>query len=370
MQWLAWLLLLGAAVAAVGGTMVLKDRIRIVVQEDGAGEGPDPVALLRDEVRAVGRDLEALTAALGGNLERLVTTLDAAAAARHEDVRGARAELAAMRNESAAARAGLAQELARLGQAVAALQAGAEPHPRPEIPVRGPDPTVASAPAMPTTSAPPAAAAEPEIAAAAAPTPRRAGFLSFQLPSRSFRFDQEQDFVVIPELSRVGFDARSTLHDFSGVTSTVTGAFHADLHDPAGGWRGAVTCRAETLLTGVDGRDAGLREHLATEQFPEIRFELTGFRPDPDGIDASAQTVRGIAHGRMTIRGRTRDLVMPLQVGVDPSWRVVVEGQVPLKLSDYEVPVPSKLGLISMQDEVKVWIALRARPQGGGTHGP
>ena len=32
---------------------------------------------------------------------------------------------------------------------------------------------------------------------------------------------------------------------------------------------------------------------------------------------------------------------------------------------DYGVPVPSQLGVINMQDEVKIWIALRARVQAG-----
>jgi hypothetical protein len=55
---------------------------------------------------------------------------------------------------------------------------------------------------------------------------------------------------------------------------------------------------------------------------------------------------------------------MPLKVVVDESMRLVVEGESPLKLSDFGVPVPSKLGLISMQDEVRIWISLRARVAG------
>jgi hypothetical protein len=56
---------------------------------------------------------------------------------------------------------------------------------------------------------------------------------------------------------------------------------------------------------------------------------------------------------------------MPVHIRVDPQQRVVIEGQLPLRLSDYEVPVPNQVGLISMEDEVKVWIALRARSAGG-----
>ena len=68
----------------------------------------------------------------------------------------------------------------------------------------------------------------------------------------------------------------------------------------------------------------------------------------------------------MTIRGQTRELTMPVAIEVDPQKRVVVTGQAPLELSDYGVPVPSQLGIINMQDEVVVWVALRARVQTGG----
>ena len=69
--------------------------------------------------------------------------------------------------------------------------------------------------------------------------------------------------------------------------------------------------------------------------------------------------------GKMTIRGQTRPLTMAVSIEIDPQKRVVVKGESPLKLSDYGVPVPSQLGVINMQDEVKIWIALRARMQKG-----
>jgi polyisoprenoid-binding protein YceI len=169
----------------------------------------------------------------------------------------------------------------------------------------------------------------------------------------------------LPELSRVGFDAKSTLHDFSGVTSTLSGRFSANLGDPAGGWKGTVACKVATLITGVDGRDASLREHMDSEHHPEIRFDLTGFTPQKDGIDTAKMTVRGEGEGTMTIRGKSRDLRLPLQVSVDASRRVLIEGEAALKMSDYGIAVPSQLGVINVQDEVKVWLSLRARAKVG-----
>ena len=65
----------------------------------------------------------------------------------------------------------------------------------------------------------------------------------------------------------------------------------------------------------------------------------------------------------MTIRGKTLVLRVPVKIEVDPQQRVVIKGQAKLKLSDYGVPVPSQLGVINMEDEVMVWLALRARAQ-------
>jgi polyisoprenoid-binding protein YceI len=63
----------------------------------------------------------------------------------------------------------------------------------------------------------------------------------------------------------------------------------------------------------------------------------------------------------MTIRGVEREVAMPVRMVLDDAHRLSVEGELDLKLSDYGVPVPSKLGVVKMKDQVRVWIALRAR---------
>jgi polyisoprenoid-binding protein YceI len=236
---------------------------------------------------------------------------------------------------------------------------------------------VAAAAATPPLTAP-AEPAVPEAAVAVAPVPSapipaaapaappKPGFLSFSLPASQFRFAEPQDYQLVAELCRVGFDAKSTLHDFTGVTKDVRGQFHADFDDPQGAWSGEILATAGSLQTGVEGRDTNMWEYLQTKEHPEIRFVIERFAPAVDGIDAGKQTVRGVVHGTMTIRGKSRALALPLAVEVDPQKRVVLTGQVSLKLSDYDVPVPSKLGVINMQDEVVVWIALRARTKVGG----
>ncbi|HZN41017.1 MAG TPA: YceI family protein [Planctomycetota bacterium] len=359
LQWLGALFIVLLVATAIGGLLVLKDRVRVVVQSDAPTSGPDPTALLRDDVQVLASRMGELQAALSQNFDRLQAAIEERTAARHADV-------IALRQEVGTAR----QLLDRLTQDLVALRGqvrGLQPQAAPQQQPAPANPRVESAAeaAVPVEVAPsPPAHAEPAPAVPQAkPAP---GFLSFSLPAVQFRCDELQDYALLPGLCRVGFDAKSTLHDFTGVTEKVAGRFAADFDDPEGAWSGEVTVDAGSLVTGVEGRDTDMWEHLATKEHPQIRFAIQRFRPAPGGIDVQKQTARGDIDGKMTIRGQTRSLTMPVQLEVDPQKRVVVSGQVPLKLSDYGVPVPSQLGIINMQDEVVVWIALRARMQPKG----
>lgn len=371
LAWIGLLALVALGLGTAAGLAVLHDRVRIVVQADGT---PDAAALtvaqLRDEVGQVQRDLRALADALAAGVQHLATGQDEGAAA-HAAALSAQLQKVQAGNELVSARVqGIADGQLALRATLADLAdhtVAAAPAPGDAQPGDGP-PAAAAPTASPTVSpaAAPATVAsvtEPTPPAADTPVRRRSAF-AFTLPSQVFRFDARQRFELLPSLSRVGFDAKSTLHDFTGVTSDVQGSFRADFDDPDGAWSGEIRVAARTLRTGVDGRDSNLREHLDTEHFPELRFAIERFVPAADGVDVAKQTARGEVRGTLTIRGRARAFAMPIAVEVDPQRRVVVTGQAPLKLSDYGVPVPSQLGVINMQDDVQVWIALRARARG------
>lgn len=381
LQALGALFVLALVGGAIAGFMVLKDRVRVVVAADAAATGPDPVALLRDDVQTVARDLAALQQALASNFEQLGNALEERANGRHADVLAMQKDLAALQQRVGALgqqTAGIAGQLQGLPDVVAAAVATKVPAADPAQPGPATAVSVATAPpdVVPSLRDPAnavaAPTAEPKVEEPAAvpatrpDKPAKGAFLSFSVPAAPFRFDAAQDYALLPDLCRVGFDAKSTLHDFTGVTSQVRGSFHADFDDPQGAWTGEVVVQAASLVTGVDGRDENMREHLDTKKHAEIRFALERFRPAQDGIDVARQTARGDVVGTMTIRGQSKPFTMPVTIEIDPQKRVVLKGQAPLKLSDYGVPVPSQLGLINMQDEVVVWIALRARVLAGG----
>lgn len=400
--------LVGMFVASVGALLMVKEKFTITIAGDTAAkhDGPDPVALLRDDVGSLRRDQAALAQTLEKNFLALADsptadgvdgkTLAAALAPVREALARHEAELKrqsvesrsggeAAKREVLAALDGLRtriEALAARETTAAAAPPPAEPPPppvspspapaplpAPEAPVPTPTPTptppTPPAPAVvpaPNAPSPTAAGETPASTAAAAPAEKRKRFLSFNLPSKGFDFDKATRFEWIPSLSRVGFDAKSTLHDFSGTAADVEGSFTARLSHPEAGAKGNAKVLAVNLDTGIKERNQDMESSLEVTRFPTIEFVLSSFQTTQ--VDAKAMTVSGTAKGKLTLHGVTKDVTVPLRFSVDESRRVVVEGETPVRMSDYGVSVPTKMGVLSVSNDAKIWLALRARAVG------
>ena len=396
--------LVALGVGGLAALAVVKQRITLVVhdeQQASAARGPDPLDLLRADLTQLREDFGAFTQALGPQLEQLHASLDGASLERAQAAQAALAKLETRAQSDAAALGArldaLAQNVARtqseqaaalvwLERTFAAVSAS-EPTPaadatqtplsdavatatsetQPETsnePVSAPvaAPAQPSAPATADASSTAAPQSSPtEAAQAPAGEPKRA-FLSFSLPSQSFSFAGRQRLALVPSLSRVGFDAKSTLHDFSGVTQKVEGELEVDLANPAAGCSGAVRVDARSLDTGMADRDAGRREQLSVEAHPQLRFTWTGVRDAQ--VDAAAQKLTAVALGKLAIKGVEREVAFPVRVSVDASKRVAIEGELEVAMKDWGVEPPSQLGMIRVENKLKLWIALRARSLG------
>lgn len=330
------------------------ERVHVQVS-DGSNAGDERDRLLIDRVETLSTDLDELIAVLEANFGGIARALDEEGDARAAESARVRERLTAL--ESALPFALQARETAgALSATLARLEALANAQ-IPLVEQLVAPPMQASAP---SAEAPPALVTPQEAESA---VERKRSFLAFDLPSRDFRFEGPQRFEVLGDLSRVGFDAKSTLHDFTGISDRVSGEFTVDLAHPDDGISGAIAVRVESLNTGVGGRDEALREHLEGTEFDELRFEPTRFVATRS--DASKLELDGVVHGKLTIRGVTREIEVALQARVDDSRRLVLEGEWPLLLSDYGVPVPNQLGVVSMQDEVRAWLRLRTRARAG-----
>ncbi len=369
---LAILGLVGGSIVALG---IVKERIHVTIaaEEDAAKRGPDPIELLRADVGVISGDLAALSKGIGDGMQSLHDSLDSAASEREAAlatrVVALETKLDAMKSAAARDREMLQSAIAALGESVAEARLEA---------ASAQERTVEAAPLvvlekMPEIATPPPEVeVAPEVAPApVAPTPAaippKKGFLGFRLPSGAFAFDQRQRFAILPSLSRVGFDAKSTLHDFSGVTTKVDGKFSVNLAKAGEKPLGTITVETKSLDTGLVDRDVDMKKYLGAEQFAALTFEWSGFTAT--AVDAKAMTVAGNATGKLTIRGKSHDVSMPVKVSVDASKRVAIDGELSIKMSDYDVAPPSQLGLIKVEDEVKMWVALRARLVGPAKEG-
>jgi polyisoprenoid-binding protein YceI len=370
--------------AGVGAWALTKEQVQVTIADGAAAarDAEDPTAALAERIGGLEEDIRALAAALGANLQVLDENLGNAAAARDAALREQLADrAAAAQRQDVATRAALADARRAIDALREEFRAAAAAHPpTAAVLAAGSDPGPDAAPPAPAsgTELPPTAEpGDPAVAAEADPAPhpdpgsevepaappQKKSFLAFRLPSDSFRFEGPRGWQIIPSLSRVGFDAKSTLHDFTGATTKVEGSIRTDLAAPDRGSEGSIRADAAALDTGLDDRNLAMREHLSTAEHPRIEFRLESF--EVGEVDAAGMSVQGTATGRMSIRGVTRDFAMPVRMQVDASRRLKIDGEAGLRMSDYGVVVPSKLGMISVTDEVRVWIALRARPEAG-----
>jgi len=355
-----------------------KQGLHITVRE---GSGPDKategVALLEDRVTSLEKDLAGLAKALGQNFQRLQANLSDESGENRTRIQAQLQEIedqiTALRTETRSEQTVLARRAANMTQQIAHLAEMQKDRPVVATPTVTTPAATSPAGSQSTRPVPKPVAIAPRAAspqeksttkpkqAARPPRKKRRGFLSFDLPSQTVAFDKRQTWKLIPSLSRVGFDGKSTLHNFSGVSSRLSGTIEVDLSHPGKHPSARIEVQASTLETGVAGRNAEMYATLDTKKHPQIQFDLLSFAGK--SVDAKLETVVGVVHGTMTIRGARREVDMPTTLHIDSSRRLHIAGEMPLDLTDYGIKPPSKMGLIGMNKLVKVWVRLRARIQ-------
>lgn len=148
----------------------------------------------------------------------------------------------------------------------------------------------------------------------------------------------------------LSFDARASVGDFTGTTSTMTGQMMggADL----GTVRGWVEAPVNTLKTGNGRRDRDLNKSMESDKFPTMRFDLAGVTPGVSRGDSTAVTLAGA----LTIHGVKRDVTMPATVILQPEG-IRLRSTFPLNLTDYQIGGLSKmLGILKMYPDIVVHV--------------
>lgn len=157
-------------------------------------------------------------------------------------------------------------------------------------------------------------------------------------------------FRIQPEASDVGFKATSRLMDVDGKFSRITGEVTLDPKDPATAVI-TLTIESASIDTGIGMRDKHLRsaDFLDVARFPTMTFE--GQRVEVVGRRATVT-------GRLTLRGVTREIVVPVDVRFSES-ALVATGEFQLNRRDYGINYSSFLNPIG--NTVRVTFTFRAR---------
>ena len=135
-----------------------------------------------------------------------------------------------------------------------------------------------------------------------------------------------------------------------GRTKAVTGTMKV-----AGGTVEAVRIEADLtqLTSDEDRRDNAIRRRgLESERFPTATLELA--EPIQLGsTPAKGEEVRGTGKGRLTVHGVTREVDLPV-TGRWSGPTIQVVGQLPVKLSDYQIQAPRFGPVVSIEDSAAV----------------
>ncbi|MGE0043786.1 MAG: YceI family protein [Vicinamibacterales bacterium] len=160
--------------------------------------------------------------------------------------------------------------------------------------------------------------------------------------------------------SEAAFQVRHLITKVRGRFSDFAATIEYDEADPT---RSSVslTIQAASIDTNQAERDAHLRsaDFFAVDEFPTLTFVSTGItRKSDDAFDVA---------GKLTIRGNTRDIVLPVTAlgkAKDP-WgneRLAFETEITLNRKDYGLTWNAALetGGFLVGDEVKVSVSLQA----------
>jgi polyisoprenoid-binding protein YceI len=93
---------------------------------------------------------------------------------------------------------------------------------------------------------------------------------------------------------------------------------------------------------------------LATGEYPEIRFETVSV--------AHAGTGKLRIRGRMTIKGVTRDIELPVTVGQHDSGQILFSAKTSFRQSDFGIRPESIAGVVKVADLVDLHVSIVGRP--------
>lgn len=174
--------------------------------------------------------------------------------------------------------------------------------------------------------------------------------------------------------SKMRIEGTSTIHDWWSESVLMTGRLELDPSfptDPAKNElkpgplpaQATITILARTFQCQWGApMNAVMLESLDAEKHPKIEYKLKEFTYK----EAKDGALVFDAKGDVTVRGKTKEVAMPVQIERVDAKKLKVKGTVGVKMSDFEIPPPAPkvaLGAIKTADEVKLIFEWNAEQQ-------
>jgi polyisoprenoid-binding protein YceI len=148
--------------------------------------------------------------------------------------------------------------------------------------------------------------------------------------------------------------------NFEAKTEAIDGNLTLNPDRP-GAVDGAIVVDLNTLKTGIELRDEHMREkYLEVQRGPEYsQAKIDNIRLE--GFDPARPAGKVKFTGVLTLHGMTRDLSGAANIK-QAGKNINVEASFPLKVSDFDIPSPTYLG-VGVRNQISVAVNFHAQPK-------
>ncbi len=158
-------------------------------------------------------------------------------------------------------------------------------------------------------------------------------------------------FNFMPSSSKIVFHAKSTLHDFDGSASSISGFAEGDIENPEESANGLLEAAVSSMSTSDSWRDHYMIEDMDATKFPTITFRLKKMsivRKPRSEDDLYLISIDGM----LQMHGVEREITFPATLSLSGAL-LNLKATVSLSLKDYGIK-PTSFLFLKVQDTVTV----------------
>ncbi len=178
-----------------------------------------------------------------------------------------------------------------------------------------------------------------------------ASFIALHAASVPQARAEVERFNFIPSSSKIIFHAKSTLHDFDGSVSSISGFAEGDIEHPDEKANGRLEAAVSSMSTSDSWRDHYMMQDMDAANFPTITFRLKKFIIVKKPVSENDHYQITI-NGTLRMHGVERDISFPAALSISGGL-LNLKAAVSLSLKDYGIK-PTSFLFLKVQDTVIV----------------